>query len=286
MFLSINCSPIVVSYSSTPDICYQTLADHFSQEKIRFVSNWKPKQSEIFCESDVFYAIQERYLEIAKLYLDIPVSNDLDLNQEISFLKKRQNLQFCEAKRFFVHELITPCILENDMKIRKDAIADYVVCNQSDDVIAIIKIQPGSSLTTESVIDFMEKLPNVHHRAPDYLFGMITDGFHYLFIVLTNDGIFELQCKGNTVHCHQLDKWLNLKTVTVIFNSLLSLQTGGYSLFFLDHICLNTMPDLSVNLPTDFSVLMGFSRTIGRKLWFYGLPSPPLENPTPATRTC
>ena len=241
MFLSINCFFIVVSCSSTPDICCQTLADHFGLEKIRFVSNWKPKESETFCPSDVFNAIQEKYLEIAKLYLDIPVSNDLNLCQEISFLTKRQNLQFYEAKRFFVHELITPCILEKGMKVRKEAIADYVICNQSDDVIAIVKIQPGSSLTTGSIIDFMEKLPTVHHPAPDGLVGMITDGFHYLFIVLTKDGIFKLQYKGNAgihfqVHCHQLDTWFDLRTVITIFSSLLSPQKGWYSLFSWPHL--------------------------------------------------
>ena len=228
MFLSINCLFIIVPCRSTPDIRYDTLADHFSQEKIRFVSCWKQKDGDF----SVFRAVHKRYLEIAKLYLDIPVSNDLVHNEEIPFLKKRQNPQFCEAKRFFVHELITPYILENDMKVRKEAIADYVVCNQSDDVIAIIKIQSDSSLTTGSVIDFMEKLPNVHHRAPDCLFGMITDGFHYLFIVLTKDGIFGLQPQGDVgIHCHQLDTWLDLRTVIAIFNSLLSQQKGWYSLF-------------------------------------------------------
>ena len=107
--------------------------------------------------------------------------------------------------------------------------ANYVIYNQSDDVIGIVEAKAGGCLATESVIDCMETLRHLQAKASHRLFGVITDGAHYVFVVLTTDGVFVLEPLDDAagVDCRVVDTWWDLQTVTGIFNSLLQSEKGS-----------------------------------------------------------
>ena len=169
-----------------------------------------------------------------------------NMKQEVPFFKKLQELEFDEATtRVFVDAVITPILQQNQMQVRLQVkidkiqdinstdptffTANYVIYNQSDDVIGIIEAKAGGCLATESVIDCMETLHHLQAKASsNKLFGVITDGAHYVFVVLTTDGVFVLEPLGEAagVVCHVVHTWWDLQTVTAIFNSLLQSEKG------------------------------------------------------------
>ena len=115
-----------------------------------------------------------------------------------SLLQAAAGLEFDEATtRVFVDAVITPILQQNQMQVRLQVkidkiqdnnstdptyfTANYVIYNQSDDVIGIVEAKAGGCLATESVIDCMETLRHLQANASNRLFGVITDGAHYVF---------------------------------------------------------------------------------------------------------
>ena len=90
-----------------------------------------------------FTAIQQRYRELASVYLDTPSPTPSPCDEDVSFLKELQKLDFHEpTTRLFIDALITPILRGNSMRARleeklynyKDGsptlpncIADYVI---------------------------------------------------------------------------------------------------------------------------------------------------------------
>ena len=227
--------------SLTPFIWRPALRQAFSRKKISFENH-----SRDYVSMDTFRLIQKRCLELAPVYLGTSVSNDLNnIRQKVPFFKKLQGLEFDEATtRVFVDAVITPILQQNQMQVRLQVkidkiqdnstdptyfTADYVIFNQSDDVIGIVEAKAGGCLATESVIDCMETLRHLQAKATHRLFGVITDGAHYVFVVLTTDGVFVLEPLGDAagVDCREVDTWWDLQTVTAIFNSLLQSEKGS-----------------------------------------------------------
>ena len=178
-----------------------------------------------------FSEIQNRYLEIAQEHC----KRDLQQSEGIFFLNELLKPQYNKATsltRDFVKEFITPIVLKNHMEVRKEAIGDYVVYNKSDDVLGIVEAKAGRCLTTASVIECMETLSHLRKKVPGSLFGVTTDAVHYVFVVLTTDGVFWLEHQNNLQHqnnvegvlCHEVNTWHDLHTMAAIFNSLLQTE--------------------------------------------------------------
>ena len=231
---------MIVEENLTPFIPRKELRENFSRKKINFENH-----SRDYFSKDLSRSIQQRCLELAPVYLGTTVSNNLELRQDVPFFKQLQELEFRESTtKVFVDAVITPILRQNQMQVRLEEkidkiqdrnssdptyfIADYVVYNQADDVIGIIETKAGGCLATESVIECMETLRHLRAKAPHKLFGVVTDGAHYVFVVLTTDGEFVLEPLGDAagVVCHMVDTWWDLQTVTAIFNALLGSEKG------------------------------------------------------------
>ena len=181
-----------------------------------------------------FTAIQQRYRELASVYLDTPSPCD----EDVSFLKELQKLDFHEpTTRLFIDALITPILRGNSMRVRleeklynyKDGsptlpncIADYVIYSRDGDILGAIEAKAGGYLKAESVIQCMLQLLALSRKMPHTLFGVVTDAVRYVFIILTADGTFTFERTGAAVGCYNdINSWEDLRTVAGIFNALL-----------------------------------------------------------------
>ena len=189
---------------------------------------------------DLFSSIQQRYVELARVYLAAQVTQALDLGQDVSFLRELQKSDFREATtRVFVDALITPILLRYRMQVRLEeklyktsrdwnptipnCIADYVIYSRDGDILGAIETKNGGCLKAESVIQCMLQLLALRRKAPHTLFGVITDGVRYVFIVLTADGTFEFEWN---LHCRQggsydVNTWSDLRQIVGVLNWLL-----------------------------------------------------------------
>ena len=186
-----------------------------------------------------FSSIQQRYLELASVYLGVQVTQELELGQDVSFLKKLQNCDFREATtRLFIDALITPILRGNGMQARleeklyqtKDwnptvpnCIADYVIYSGSGDILGAIETKAGGSLNAESVIQCMLQLLALRRKAPRILFGVVTDGVQYMFIVLAEDGAFEFERDPGVrqARSYGVKTWGDLRQIVGVFTRLL-----------------------------------------------------------------
>ena len=96
---------------------------HHKTLKINYVQPYYHKLTEAFpaynVPDDLFMKIQERYVELARVYLGAHVTQALELGQDVSFLRELQNCEFREATtRVFVDALITPILLRYGMQVR------------------------------------------------------------------------------------------------------------------------------------------------------------------------
>ena len=181
-----------------------------------------------------FVTIQQRYRELASVYLDVPTPCD----EDVSFLKELKKLDFHEpTTRLFIDALITPILRGNNMQARleeklynyKDGsptlpncIADYVIYSQTGENFGAIETKAGGWLKADSVIQCMLQLLALRRKAPHTLFGVVTDAVRYVFIVLTEDGTFTFERTGAVVGCYyDINSWDDLRTVAGIFNALL-----------------------------------------------------------------
>ena len=95
---------------------------HHKMLKINYVKPYYHKLSEAFLAynvpDDLFMKIQERYVELARVYLGTQVTPALELGQDVSFLRELQNYEFREATtRVFIDALITPILLPLGMLV-------------------------------------------------------------------------------------------------------------------------------------------------------------------------
>ena len=220
------------------------LKRHRKTLKINYVQPYYHKLTEEFLAynvpDDLFMKIQERYVELATVYLGMPVTQALELGQDVSFLRAMQNYQFREATtRVFIDTLITPTLLPLGMQVRleeplykhKDkknstlpiSKADYVIYSSDGKILGAIETKNGGYLTAESVIQCMLQLLALHRKAPHTLFGIITDGVRYVFIVLTKDGTFEFERESGVTEggSYDVNTWGDLRLKVGVFNWLL-----------------------------------------------------------------
>ena len=159
---------------------------------------------------DTFLLIQKKYLELAVVYLGAQVKKlPIRPEQNVFFLKDLQNYRYREAAtRVFVDALITPILLRHGMQVRlaeelykaedkkktlPNSIADYVIYSKTGKILGTIETKRGGALIGQSVIQCMLQLLASRRKAPHTLFGVVTDGARYVFIVLTQDGTFEFE---------------------------------------------------------------------------------------------
>ena len=189
---------------------------------------------------DLFSSIQQRYLELAAVYLGAQVTQALELGQEVAFLKELQNCQYAEATtRVFVDALITPILLRHGMQVRLEeklykanrvwnptvpnSIADYVIYSRTGEILGAIETKAGGYLKAESVVQCMLQLLALRRKAPHTLFGVVADGVRYVFIVLTEDGTFEFQRDndGQEGGSYDVNTWKDLRQIAGVFKLLL-----------------------------------------------------------------
>ena len=223
--------------------CSKWWVEHFQKYlktlDIRFIPPFQQVPAQ--CVSTIKYipttdfaAIQQRYRELASVYLDVPTP----CNEDVSFLKELQKQDFHETTtRLFIDALITPILRGNSMRARleekqynyKDGsptlpncIADYVIYNRDWDILGAIETKAGGWLKAKSVIQCMLQLLALRRKASNSLFGVVTDAVRYVFIVLTADGSFTFERTGAAVGCYyDINSWEDLATVAGIFNALL-----------------------------------------------------------------
>ena len=189
---------------------------------------------------DLFSSIQQRYVELASVYLGAQVTQALEPGQDVSFLRELQNCEFREATtRVFVDALITPILLRYGLQVRLEeklyktnrdwnptvpnSIADYVIYSRDGEILGAIETKNGGCLKAESVIQCMLQLLALRRKAPHTLFGVVTDGGRYVFIVLTEEGTFEFEgCPGVPEGgCYDVNTWGDLRLIVGVLNWLL-----------------------------------------------------------------
>ena len=150
----------------------------------------------------MFCSIQQRYLELAAVYLGVQVMETLELGRRVFFLEDMQNCEYREATTgVFVKALITPILLRYNMQVRLEeklytddslpkCIADYVIYSRTGEILGAIETKSGERLKAQSVIQCMLQLLALRRKAPHPLFGVVTDSIRYVFIVLRRDGTF------------------------------------------------------------------------------------------------
>ena len=84
-------------------------------------------------------------------------------------------------------------LVETGIQLSPNCIADYVIYSRDGDILGAIETKNGGCLKAESVIQCMLQLLALRRKASHTLFGVITDGVRYVFIVLTADGTFEFE---------------------------------------------------------------------------------------------
>ena len=104
-----------------------------------------------------------------------------------------------------------------------NSIADYVIYSRDGEILGAIETKNGGCLKAESVIQCMLQLLALRRKAPHTLFGIITDGVRYVFIVLTEDGTFEFEQDraGRQGGSYDVNTWDDLRQIVGVFNWLL-----------------------------------------------------------------
>ena len=115
---------------------------------------------------------------------------------------------------------------------------DYII-KDTNGPIGVVRIEPGKSLTNESVTQFMGQLIAIKQEIEDMdrnisLFGIMTDELHFIFIKLHPDGQFELQKDDRQeLKVHRANTWEDLQEISEIFNGLCQLHKKFVSIDFL-----------------------------------------------------
>ena len=182
--------------------------------------------------------IQERYLQLTSVNLgipDVPLSVDeaSELGVEVSFLQMLLIGEYGKGtSRAFIEALMTPILCKNFTQLQQEeklyveglpnSVADYVMYQYSWP-IGIVAAKTGGTLKADSVIQCMLQLLALRTKAPQTLFGVVSDGFRFVFLLLTKDGrfLFEQDQSGCQDGYYDINTWEDLHTVVSIFNGLL-----------------------------------------------------------------
>ena len=220
---------------------FNTLKIQFVQPYYRALKEATPPHFPAYnVPDDLFSAIQQRYLELARVYLGTQVTQALELGQDVSFLRELQNCEFREATtRVFVDALIPPILLRYGMQVRLEeklyktsrdwyptvphCIADYVIYSRDGEILGAIETKNGGCLKAESVIQCMLQLLALRRKTSHTLFGVVTDAVRYVFIVLTDDGTFEFErdLDGHQGGSYDVNTWDDLRQIVGVLNWLL-----------------------------------------------------------------
>ena len=157
-----------------------------------------------------------------------------ELGQELLFLQRLLIGEYGKGtSRAFIEALITAIAFENKMQLRPEeklyvkdlpnSIADYVIYNHKSEALGVVEAKTGGSLNADSLIQCMLQLLALHTKAPHTLFGVVTNAFRFVFVVLTEDGMFEFERDPYLLQkgYYDMSSWQDLKTVSGIFNGLL-----------------------------------------------------------------
>ena len=231
----------IQSSSSTWKIDH--LERHIKTLDITFVNPYhrtltEPTLQEYNVPDDLFSSIQQRYLELASVYLGVQMTQALELGQDVSFLKKLQHCNYYEVTtRIFIDALMTAVLRSHGVQVRvgeklydakedltlPKSIADYVMYSRTGKILGAIETKNGGHLKAESVIQCMLQLMALPRKAPHSLFGIVTDGVRYVFILFTKDGAFEFEREsaGQEGRSYDINTWEDLRQIVGVFNLLL-----------------------------------------------------------------
>ena len=191
-------------------ICRKNFEDYFEDDEMF--------EDYLRCFPDeTVESIIHRYEDVFEVYLGTAMHSDL------ACLKRVQDEKLCRAAtRIFVDALINPILRRNNKKVRPQTTIDYIISIDSEEVMGVIDTRAGGCVIAESVGQCMKTLENLHAKAPCRLFGIVTDGVGYVFIILTIDGKFELKLdsRGEIV-VTGIDTWDKACEVAGFFNFLL-----------------------------------------------------------------
>ena len=137
-----------------------------------------------------------------------------------------------EAVKEFFNAMLIPILHEVNAKYLPDlkleskslpsSICDYVVYNHLGQAIGVIEAKARGKLNDKSVVQCLLQLLSLQkqERICKDFFGIVTDAYHFIFILLKQKQIMLFADEEHKCHLWKNDTWENMENIVLIISSL------------------------------------------------------------------
>ena len=193
--------------------------EYFSTLKTSYSGEELPK---LQGSDEMFEAITDSFTNLGEVFKDDDTETILKL---LSTKSHNEHMT-----RVFIDALIIPIVQENDMILRLEdsmninglptARSDYTIYTPYGKPLGCIETK--SNIERKSVVQGILQLLSLREKAKNTLFNIITDAYHYIFILYNQYGTLQVQVnKNGGCKVHVTDDINGVKEMAKIINALL-----------------------------------------------------------------